>query len=96
MRIAVTGGAGFIGSHLAEKLIENHEVKILDNLSSGLEENIPEDATVVDMDTQAQNLRPYLIQETYDLDFEFVTREAFSQDITMSADMEYKVKADPL
>jgi len=67
-----------------------------DRVMIASKENIPEDATVVDMDTQAQNLRPYLIQETYDLDFEFVTREAFSQDITMSADMEYKVKADPL
>ena len=42
MRIAVTGGAGFIGSHLTEKLLENHDVKIVDNFSSGLEENIPE------------------------------------------------------
>ena len=54
MRIAVTGGAGFIGSHLAEKLIENHEVKILDNLSSGLEENIPEDAELEKVDIKNQ------------------------------------------
>lgn len=59
-------------------------------------DNIPEDATVVDMDTQSENLRPYLIQDTYDLDFKVVTREAFAQDITLRADMEYKVKADPL
>ncbi|MGM0566589.1 MAG: hypothetical protein ACQESX_07535 [Bacteroidota bacterium] len=59
-------------------------------------DNIPEDAAVVDMDTQSENLRPYLIQDTYDLDFKVVTREAFAQDITLRADMEYKVKADPL
>ena len=41
MRIAVTGGAGFIGSHLCEKLVERGDYIIcLDNLSTGAEENI--------------------------------------------------------
>ena len=41
MKIVVTGGAGFIGSHLCDALIGNsHEVAIIDNLSSGLKENI--------------------------------------------------------
>ncbi len=36
MRILVTGGAGFIGSHLVDKLMDQgHEVKVYDNLSSG-------------------------------------------------------------
>jgi len=40
-KIAVSGGAGFIGSHLVDKLIEGgHEVIVLDNLSSGKEENL--------------------------------------------------------
>lgn len=50
MRIAVTGGAGFIGSRLAEKLLERHEVRIVDNFSSGTEENIPEEAELVKQD----------------------------------------------
>ncbi|GIV19458.1 MAG: epimerase [Armatimonadota bacterium] len=41
MRILVTGGAGFIGSHIVEKLVGlGHEVIVLDDLSTGREENI--------------------------------------------------------
>ena len=41
MKIIITGGAGFIGSHLAENLIKKkHEVIIIDNLSTGRLENI--------------------------------------------------------
>ena len=43
--VIVTGGAGFIGSNLAKGLLlENLEVHIIDNLSSGRKENIPEGA----------------------------------------------------
>jgi len=39
MRYLVTGGAGFIGSHLAERLVaEHHEVVVLDDLSTGRRE----------------------------------------------------------
>lgn len=42
MRILITGGAGFIGSHLAERLLAaGREVRILDNLSTGRRENLP-------------------------------------------------------
>ena len=40
MKYVVTGGAGFIGSHIADYLSKNHEVVILDNLFSGKIENI--------------------------------------------------------
>jgi UDP-glucose 4-epimerase len=41
MRILITGGAGFIGSHLAEALLDgNHEVFVLDDLSTGSIDNI--------------------------------------------------------
>ena len=41
MKILVTGGAGFIGSNLCEKLLQDgHEVVCLDNFSTGKPENI--------------------------------------------------------
>ncbi|ADI75098.1 NAD-dependent epimerase/dehydratase (plasmid) [Methanohalobium evestigatum Z-7303] len=51
MNILVTGGAGFIGSHIAEYFLsEGHNVRIVDNLSSGYQENIPESAEFVNED----------------------------------------------
>lgn len=44
MRFLVTGGAGFIGSHIVEALLRrNHQVRILDNFSTGKRENLPAD-----------------------------------------------------
>ena len=39
-KIIITGGAGFIGSHLAEKLINKYEVIIIDDLSTGNKKNL--------------------------------------------------------
>ncbi|CVK33919.1 UDP-glucose 4-epimerase [Methanoculleus bourgensis] len=40
MRSIVTGGAGFIGSNLADTLAQHHDVVIIDNLATGRRENI--------------------------------------------------------
>lgn len=41
MKVLITGGAGFIGSHLAEHLLSaGHSVRVLDNLSTGKRENL--------------------------------------------------------
>src|SRR3954451_21532388 len=57
MRTLVTGGAGFIGSHLAERLLGlGHEVRILDNFSTGHRANIQSfagDVEVVEGDIQS-------------------------------------------
>lgn len=54
MRLLVTGGAGFIGSHLSAALLgEGHDVRIVDNLSTGFEPNlaaIRDDIEFIDAD----------------------------------------------
>ena len=50
-RFLVTGGAGFIGSHLVETLLnEGHAVQVLDDLSSGHRENLPPQAQFTEAD----------------------------------------------
>jgi nucleoside-diphosphate-sugar epimerase len=48
MKYLVTGGAGFIGSHLVDALCAyDHKVVVIDNLSTGFESNVPAAATLV-------------------------------------------------
>ncbi|CAN5651174.1 MAG: SDR family oxidoreductase [Actinomycetota bacterium] len=54
MRVLVTGGAGFIGSHVSDLLLENsHEVAVADDLSSGKMENVPDGAKLFEMDVRS-------------------------------------------
>jgi UDP-glucose 4-epimerase len=51
MRVLLTGGAGFIGSHVADHLLaRGHEVAIVDDLSSGKRDNVPEGARFYELD----------------------------------------------
>lgn len=51
MRVLVTGGAGFIGSHIVDALrAAGHEPGVLDNLSTGVRENVPEGVNLYEVD----------------------------------------------
>ncbi|NIB98534.1 NAD-dependent epimerase/dehydratase family protein [Halobacterium sp. R2-5] len=50
--VLVTGGAGFVGSHIADALVDDSDVRVLDNFSSGRHENVPDGATVVEGDVR--------------------------------------------
>src|ERR687893_1826073 len=53
MRVLLTGGAGFIGSHVADHLLaRGHEVAVVDDLSSGKRENVPEGAIFYERDVR--------------------------------------------
>ena len=55
MRVLVTGGAGFIGSHLAEHLLaRGHEVAIVDNLLTGKRENLPDNTVLYESDIRSR------------------------------------------
>ncbi|MBX7195035.1 MAG: SDR family NAD(P)-dependent oxidoreductase [Sandaracinaceae bacterium] len=55
MKILVTGGAGFIGSHVADAfLAAGHDVTVIDDLSSGRRENVPAGARFVQLDIRDQ------------------------------------------
>lgn len=55
-RVLLTGGAGFIGSHLSERFLSNGwSVEILDNFSSGKRENIPSHATLHELDVRSED-----------------------------------------
>jgi UDP-glucose 4-epimerase len=62
LKILVTGGAGYIGSHFTKFLIRNnHQVCVLDNLSRGHREAVPQEAEFVNVDLlDAENLNKAL------------------------------------
>ncbi len=70
MNICVTGGAGFIGSHLVDRLlIDGHHVVVVDNLVTGCREFVHPKAKFVEMDIRDQGLADLFIQENIDYVF---------------------------
>jgi UDP-glucose 4-epimerase len=68
MKILVTGGAGFIGSQVADAFIgEGHEVFILDNLSTGFEKNINPKAHFIKSDITSPEILNIFIKEKFDV-----------------------------
>lgn len=67
MKVLVTGGAGFIGSHVVDVLVqENCQVVIIDNLSTGLVENLNPAAKFIKMDIRSNQILDLFITEKFD------------------------------
>ena len=68
MKVLVTGGAGFIGSHVAAAFLSaGHHVIVLDDLSSGKRAQVPEGARFYQMDVQSPDVREVFLRERPDV-----------------------------
>ncbi|PWB78466.1 MAG: UDP-glucose 4-epimerase [Holophagae bacterium] len=82
-RICVTGGAGFIGSHVAEALVgRGHRVIILDDLSSGRRANVPAGAELVVLDVRSREAAALLV----DRGVEILVHHAAQMDVRRSVE----------
>jgi UDP-glucose 4-epimerase len=81
MNILVTGGAGFIGAHMAARhLADGHRVVVADDLSTGRREKVPSAARFVQADIAEADLETLLAQERID----FVSHHAAQIDLRHS------------
>jgi len=81
MKILVTGGAGFIGSHVADAYIAaGHSVVVLDNLSTGRRENVNRQATFYQLDLRSPELAAVFERERIDI----ISHHAAQMDIRRS------------
>ena len=68
MKILVTGGAGFIASHIADALIkQGHEVHIIDSMIGGFERNIPRQAVFHKVDIRDEQVHQLWEQEGFEV-----------------------------
>ncbi len=68
MRILVTGGAGFIGSHVVDAFVDaGHEVEVVDNLSSGRRENVNSRAKLHVMDIRDEKIDELFQKGNFDV-----------------------------
>ena len=67
MKVLVTGGAGFIGSHAADALVgRGYDVHVMDDLSGGRRENVPDAATFHALDIRSDEAAELIRQERFD------------------------------
>lgn len=87
MKILVTGGAGFIGSHLSDALLSaGHHVHVLDNLEGGRRENVPQGVPFHERDVRSEAAAALMRDER----FEVLVHAAAQMDVRRSvADPKY-------
>lgn len=77
--ILITGGAGFIGSHVSDLLIQKgYNVVIVDNLSSGSNENLNKNAKFYNMDINSPQLEGVFAENKIDYVFHFAAQASVS------------------
>ncbi len=75
-KIMITGGAGFVGSHLADSLLsKNNDVRIVDNFSNSSQEWVPDDATVINANLTNQDTVAEVITAEIDMVFHLAARK---------------------
>ncbi len=94
MKILVTGGAGFIGSHLVDRLIEEgHQVVVVDDLSTGKKKNVNKEATFYKMDILSSRLERVFQKERP----EIISHHAAQMDVRKSvSDPSFDAKSNIL
>lgn len=80
--VLITGGAGFIGSHIVDLLIENgYGVVVVDNLSSGSESNLNKGAKFYNLDINSEKLEEIFAQNKIDFVFHLAAQPSVSSSI---------------
>ena len=83
MKIAVTGGAGFIGSHLVDYLIEQgHEVTIIDDLTIGSKKNVNKKSYFQKVSIQSPGIRKIFEKKKYQYIFHLAAQKSVIQSLT--------------
>lgn len=83
MKLLITGGAGFIGSHLAEAYLrEGHEVVVVDNLSTGRREQVPDEAVFYKLDIRSDGLDAILEKERPDVVSHHAAQKSIPKSVT--------------
>ena len=91
MKAVVTGGAGFVGSHLAQKLLdEKFEVVVVDDLSTGKESNIPQGVEFIEDDISDIEMRDSIF-ESVDYIFHLAARNIVASTFDPNNDFETNV-----